>query len=145
MESGNPYAPPEARVDRAEEVAGANIDALDVSDTWKKRFRVIRTAGGPGLPNWKHMSRAQRRPTVHFNILAFLFGPIYYLAKAMWRKAITLFLACFTVVFVLAMAMELTGFGRYAGALGYGAAAVFAVRANIDYYKKMVLGDDGWW
>jgi len=22
---------------------------------------------------------------------------------------------------------------------------IFATRANIDYYKKMVLGDNGWW
>lgn len=29
--------------------------------------------------------------------------------------------------------------------LGYGAAAFFGTRANIDYHKKMVLRDKGWW
>ena len=24
-------------------------------------------------------------------------------------------------------------------------AAIFGARANIDFYKKTVLGDDGWW
>ena len=37
------------------------------------------------------------------------------------------------------------GYEKLANALGYGVGAVFAVRANIDYYKKMVLGDNGWW
>jgi len=33
--------------------------------------------------------------------------------------------------------------------LGYVAslvlAAIYGLRANADYYRKMVLGDNGWW
>ncbi|MET0335796.1 MAG: DUF2628 domain-containing protein, partial [Rhizobacter sp.] len=82
---------------------------------------------------------------ISFNVLAFLFGPLYYLTKGMWKKALSLFGACIVVVVVVGVVLDLFGFGKIADALGYGAAAIFAVRANIDYYKKMVLGDNGWW
>ncbi len=39
----------------------------------------------------------------------------------------------------------MVGLDRFGNALGTGVSVVFAMRANIDYYKFMVLGDDGWW
>ncbi|MYM93375.1 hypothetical protein [Duganella vulcania] len=30
-------------------------------------------------------------------------------------------------------------------AAGMATTALYALRANIDYYKKMVLHDNGWW
>jgi preprotein translocase subunit SecG len=63
----------------------------------------------------------------------------------MWKKALALFLAAAVVVVVLAVLLELAGAGALANALSYGVSAFFAVRANIDYYKKMVLNENGWW
>src|SRR3954466_4715595 len=140
MDTPNPYAPPGASVADVE-LTDADIESLDVSETWKKRFRIIKQAGGPGMPNLKNLPFRERRGA-GFNIVAFLFGPFYYLSKGMWRKAITLFLVLMVALLVIDAGLELMGLGRYGKALGYGAAAVFAVRANIDYYKKMVLRDN---
>ena len=41
--------------------------------------------------------------------------------------------------------LAMVGLDRFGNALGTGVSVVFAMRANIDYYKFMVLGDDGWW
>ena len=40
--------------------------------------------------------------------------------------------------------MEAAGLGRFGRAVGYGFAAVYAVRANISYYKRTVLGEAPW-
>ncbi len=81
---------------------------------------------------------------IGFSILAFLFGPFYYLAKAC-GKAISLFVVCVAVVLLLQFVLEMAGLGRFSNSLGYGVAAIFAARSNIDYYKKMVLRQNGWW
>lgn len=145
MTETNRYAPPMAEVrDLAEPGRNADIDALPVSDAWKQKFRLIEKAGGARQPDLKSLSSGERMK-IGFNIVAFLFGPVYYLVKGMWRKALSIFGACIVVIVILGVVLDLLGVGRVADALGYGAAAVFAVRANIDYYKKMVLGDNGWW
>ena len=143
MNAPNPYAPPQANVERAEDAA-ADIDGLDVSESWKRRFRLIQRAGGPRMPQAKDLSFGERSKAM-FNVLAFLFGPVYYLFKGMWRKALTFFVSVTAVVFVIALILELNGLGEYSRSLAYGAAAFFGIRANIDYYKKMVLRDNGWW
>ena len=144
MENPNPYATPQANVERPEGFV-ADIENLPVSRKWKERFSVIHAAGGPRFPDYKKLPPRERHKVIRFNFLAFLLGPLYYIAKGMWRKALTLFLACLVAVVVVGMALEAMGYGAFVKYLGYGAAAVFAVRANIDYYKKMVLGDNGWW
>jgi hypothetical protein len=142
----NRYAPPKAVVDDIDAATSrfANIDALDVSDKWKQKFRIFEKAGGPKLPRFKELA-ARERSKITFNILAFLFGPFYYLAKGMWRKALSLSAAVFVAVLVVAIVLILVDLGGLVGALGYGANAIYAARANVDYYKKMVLGDNGWW
>ena len=143
MSAQSPYAPPKANVEA--DAGIAEIDSLPVSETWKKRFRAMHRAGGPNLPKLKELAPEDRKHASVFNILAFLFGPFYYLAKGMWRKGIVLFVLCLIGILVLDFVMVLAGFGKYANATGFGAAAVFAVLANRDYYSKMVLGRNGWW
>lgn len=145
MTHAGAFAHPKAELsDRSRRPAAVGIGSLPVSESWRLKLRLLRKAGGPGLHNFKALTSAERRK-VGFNVPAFLFGPLYYLAKGMWRKALFLSGACIVGIVVLGLALELAGLGRFANALGYGAAAIFAVRANIDYYKKMVLGDNGWW
>lgn len=124
--------------------AGAEIGSLRVSDSWKLKFRLLRKAGVPGLKNLKALAPGER-VKIGFNVLAFLFGPLYYFAKGMWKKALSLFVACVIGIVALEVILGCFGLYRVANALGYGVAAIFAVRANVDYYKKMVLGDNGWW
>lgn len=145
MSEANRYAAPRAQVaDVAAVGAPAAIASLPVSDKWKARFFAIDRAGGVKLPRFKELSVSQRM-SVNFNFLAFLFGPVYYATKGMWRKGLALFGVLVVAVVARAFGLEAAGLGRLANALGYGAAAVYSVRANIDYYKKMVLGRNGWW
>ena len=143
MPEMNPFQPPQAAV--ADQEQAVDIDSLNVSDKWKRRFRGIQKAGGPRMPNLKQLPKEDRRMISPFNVLAFLFGPFYYLTKGMWRKALSMSLICFVVLFVIGIILDALGVSFLDRALGYGVAAVFAIRANIDYYKKMVLADNGWW
>jgi hypothetical protein len=146
MTNENPYAPPSSSVvnDSAGDLDGV-IDALEVFDRWKEKFRAIALAGGPSLPNRKQLPKDMRRQALGFNVLAFLFGPLYYLAKGMWKKAILYFVALMVLLILLDIVLNYFGQGEFGRALGYGAAAFFSVKANGDYYKKMVLKDNGWY
>lgn len=97
------------------------------------------------MPNLKRLSKKDRRKAYSFNILAYLFGPLYYITKGMWKKGVALFGLLLIIVLALGFVLDHFGFEKIANALGYGIGAVFAVRANIDYYKKMVQNDNGWW
>ena len=59
-------------------------------------------------------------------MLAFLFGPFYYVVKGMWRKGLTLFVLCVIGGFILDALMELVGLGSFTRATGFAAAAVYA-------------------
>jgi len=145
----NPYAPPQARVDDAPVADAidtlAAIDDLPVSDKWKARFKAMHKAGGPNLPLLKELSPEDKKNVSAFNILAFLFCPFYYLAKGMWRKAITLFVLCFIGLLALEVVLRLVGLAKLTTGTGFAVGAVYAVLANRDYYSKMVLGKNGWW
>ncbi|MBL0089748.1 MAG: DUF2628 domain-containing protein [Ideonella sp.] len=99
-------------------------------------------AGGPKMPNARNLPFGERS-TLTFNGWGFFFGPFYYLAKGMWKKGLSLF----GVVVVLLIVGEAIASAMHwpDGFLSVIGPVVFAVRANIDYYKKMVLGDNGWW
>jgi Protein of unknown function (DUF2628) len=141
----NRYAPPKAAVeDIAAQRTSANISSLAVSDNWKAKFYLLEKAGGVKMAGIKALS-ASERMKITFNFFAFLFGPIYYAVKGMWKKGLALFAASVVVILLVSLLLELAGLGRFANALGYGAAAIYAIRANIDYYKKMVLKQNGWW
>lgn len=97
------------------------------------------------MPNLKTLSKSDRRNAFGFNILAFFFGPLYYIAKGMWKRGIALFVLMATIVLILGFVLDSFGFEKVSNALTYGVGAAFAIRADIDYYKKMVIGDNGWW
>ena len=122
----------------------ADISSLPISESWKAKFHLFEKAGGVKLPKFRDLSFSERMK-VNFNVIAFFLGPIYYAVKGMWKKGITFFAVCVVAIVILSILLELAGLERFGKALGYGAAAIFAVRANIDYYKKMVLNQNGWW
>jgi hypothetical protein len=115
------------------------IARLNVSEAWKRRFRLIEKAGGPDLPRFRDLPFGERFG-LNFNVLAFFFGPIYYLAKGLWRQAALYLVIAVALLFLL----DAMGFGEFSRGLGYGFAAVYALRANVSYYKKAVLGDAPW-
>jgi hypothetical protein len=46
---------------------------------------------------------------------------------------------------VVSMLFDIAGHPDWSDGLKYAIGAFFAMRASIDYYKKMVGGDNGWW
>ena len=113
------------------------IASLDVSDGWKRKFRLIEKAGGPDLPNFRDLPFGERFG-MQMNFLAFFFGPIYYLIKGLWRQAVV-----YTVAIVVVL-MVLEAMGVRVGRIGAAVGALYAVRANISYYKLRVLGEAPW-
>lgn len=110
---------------------------------WHEIFRLIETAGGPKMPKIKALPFGQRRKVV-FNAWAFLFGPFYYLAKGMWKKGVVLFALSVAAIVIMELILDAIGMSR-SNVSRFIAPAVFGTRANIDYYKQIVLGDKGWW
>ncbi|HVJ38809.1 MAG TPA: DUF2628 domain-containing protein [Stenotrophomonas sp.] len=115
------------------------IAALNVSETWKKRFRAIEKAGGPSMPRQRELLPAERR-SVGFNGWAFLFGALYYLAKGLWRQA----LAYSILIVAICLAVTAMGFGGSTSFIGTFFAVIFAMRANVSYYQAKVLGEAPW-
>ena len=113
-------------------------DYSGFSPTWRKRFELIDKAGGAKMPRFKELSFGERM-TVNTNVLAFFFGPFYYLAKGMWKKAISITAIIFAFIFVLV----LLGLKSNAG-IGGAAAVMWSMLANMSYYKIEVLGEDPW-
>jgi hypothetical protein len=121
----------------------ANLPA-NLSQGWYERFAIIDKAGGPSLPKLKELSFGERWK-ISFNFLAYIFGPIYYAIKGMWRKGLSLLAISIAMALLLELALDALGQGLLAQFSGYAAAVIFAVKANTDYYKKTMYGDDEWW
>lgn len=136
-------APQSAAPRAAAAVGAATAQAsAEVSASWQRRFALVEKAGGPKLPHANKLAFGERMRLM-FNIWGFLFGPFYYLAKGMWKKAITLFVVALVLYVVLAVVLSALHLPE--GFLSFIAPVIFATRANVDYYKKTVLGDASWW
>jgi hypothetical protein len=122
----------------------SDFNELPVSDTWKAVFSLIQKAGGPPLKNFKTLTFGERM-RVGMNFFAFMLGPLYYAAKGMWKKGLLLFLAGNAIIFVVAVICALLKVDVPPQALGAGLSALFGSQANMDFYKKEVLGKSGWW
>jgi hypothetical protein len=127
------------------DVAATAIALPGLSSGWKTIFAALQKGGGVELPQSLELSLAERA-MVLFNPWAFLFGPFYYLAKGMGRKALALCLLAAVLVCAVRLLFGALGLqSMLASALVFFIpSALFATRANIDYFKKMVLDDEGW-
>lgn len=117
-------------------------DAKSISDSWKKKFDLMEKAGGVKMQRIKELSFNEKNQVL-FNVWGFLFGPIYYLAKGMWKKGISLTIASILAITIVEVICQKFGFSDFI--TNFIAGAIFATRANIDYYKKIKLGDNEWW
>ena len=130
---------------KQQQTASSNIagqEMTEIPEAWKVKFSLLEKADGPKLSKARDLSFGERTKVV-FNAWGFLLGPFYYLAKGMWKKAIVLFALCVAAIVVLSMLLKAMGISD--AITYYIAPTIFALRANIDYYKKVVLGDNGWW
>ena len=87
---------------------------------------------------------AGERASLTFNIWGMIFGPFYYMAKGMWKKAFSYTLVFFVLIEIVVLIGEHYNY-RGVREMGFITAVMFALRANVDYYKKMRLGDRSWW
>ncbi len=143
MSSENLYSPPSAVLEHVDPDT-ADLSNIPVSEKWRERFRLIERAGGVKLPKIKELPFGQRMKVL-FNVFGVLFGPFYYCAKGMWKKGLALFVVCTVVAIIAVVALDFAGLDSLSNSVGFGVAAIYAFRANIDYYKKMVLEQNGWW
>lgn len=113
-----------------------------ISESWQEKFALIEKAGGVKTPNIKNLKFGERVKAL-FNIWGFLFGPIYYFVKGMWKKALPLLGIAIVLIVVLEIICRKLGIPE--SITNFVGSTIFAIRANIDYYKKVKLGDDSWW
>ena len=130
----NPYLAPNSKFSLQ-----TGIDDLDVSETWKKRFRTIEAAGGVNLPYIKELPFSQRMQ-IFVNIIAFLFWIIYLPVKGMWRPA----LAYFGLALAAALILDFAGLDEGGKIIGSVISAVAMIRTNLNYYRYKVLGEEPW-
>jgi len=117
------------------------IASLPVSVAWKAKFYLIDKAGGPSLPSVNDLAPSDGRK-IRFNVLAFLFWPVYYFILGMPKKGgvmVGIALACFLIVAVL---MDGFGLDRFIFIAAFLPGVFFGLRANVDYYRKMVLKEE---
>ena len=119
--------------------------SFTVSPSWQKRFDFFNTYG---LPNSTPESKAAyqaltflERLKLTSNILAFLFGPIYFFVKGMWRKGLTL-LGIFVAVEVVLIILNASD--TLVRGIGFGLAAIAMTTANYAYYLHVVRGSQSW-
>jgi hypothetical protein len=115
------------------------ISRLDVSESWKQRFRLIERAGGIAMKHARDLDPGERRGLT-INWMAFFFGPFYFLAKGLWRQALGYLLVWIGVV-VVCVLMHWEGILR---PMGIGFNVAYSMRANVGYYARVVLGEPIW-
>lgn len=122
------------------------IEALDVSQAWKEKFKAIAETGpkfGGAAPTFEDQVKYKALPFwTKFSIWGMIFGIFFYLFKGMWKKGLSVF-GIVMALSVLADAFpdnKILAMGSYIIPM-----VIFFVQGNTDYYRKAVLGEDFWW
>lgn len=113
---------------------------------WRDKFAAIDRAGGVELPKL-NLLPLMTRVRLRCNVFAMLFGVVYYICKGMLKRGIALTALLVAVTLLLLwLADQLNVPADVAHNVTAAiSATVYAWRANLDYYKLAVLGDDSWW
>lgn len=127
------------------DVTAAALALPAISAAWRARFALLHKAGGAAMPQSIELTLAERA-AVRFNLLAFVLGPVYYAAMGMWKKGVTLALVAIALVALARLLLGAAGLDH--GGLPAMAWLIppllYATRANIDYFTRVVLHDEGW-
>ena len=124
------------------------INALDISDKMKTKMRLVHDnlkKTKLGMPEYDMKGKS---PIAFFSIWAFLFNILYYLAKGMWRKAISLLVLSCGLIFIFGCAEELLGIvmPEYVYHIITLIPAVISMQsAYYDIYRSKVLEQKFWW
>jgi hypothetical protein len=119
--------------------------SVSLSPAWQKRFEFFDRYGLPSsTPESKAAYRSLSFGTkmrVGSNFLAFVFGPIYFVVKGMWRKGLTLFGIALALSVVLFVFDAPDSFTRVSG---FAVASLAMSTANYAYYLHVTRGSESW-
>jgi len=123
-----------------------DYESLEISESWKEKFKILEKAGeftGISYENNKSLSASERRK-IGFNILALLFGSLYYFSKKMHYKAAFILGAGF--LFSALLTLIGTTISIVIPSIIYWVvpAAIVASIANYDYFKFMTKNEVMW-
>jgi hypothetical protein len=111
---------------------------------WRVRFDMIEKAGGAALSKLDQVTDRELA-RIRFNFWAFFFGPLFYLAKGMWQKAVVRWLPGGAAMFLLnIIATPPEALALFSLIISISTGVWCARRANVDYYSKIVLRDNDW-
>ncbi len=119
--------------------------AVHLAPVWQERFAFFDRYG---LPNASPQGRAAYRAMeilprlrLNSNVLALLFGPLYFFVKGMWRKGLTLLGVGFVAINALLALGVSPGLVQ---ALGFAVSAAAMLTANYAYYLQVRHGSTSW-
>lgn len=121
------------------------VDSLNVSAQWKQRFRLVEKAGPlvKGTPlNWKALSYRERITLMSYWVM--FFGWMWYLAKGMRKKAVTIVSFGFFWGGLLTSMEQVLHMEFGSTAFWLPVNLVFSRLAYYDYYQKMLHGEEMW-
>jgi Protein of unknown function (DUF2628) len=122
----------------------------DIKPKWRERFDFFDAYGAPSSPAFraafKTLPRNKKR-LVNFSFLGFFFGPFYFFALGLWKKALTLLaIALATTVleaiFSIVTQIDIPRAVDTGISIGFG--YLFGLCVNYAYYLKEVKGSQGW-
>lgn len=122
------------------EIALSCVDAINISEKWKARFRLI----AAGEPFEKGFPRQYNYGKNGIDWLGFIFGPLYYIYLGMAAKGLLLFSAGIIYGAVLRFA-ELSSAAEFPSVVYFMPMAAYCgLMAPIDYYKLKIHGQKLW-
>ena len=127
------------------------IDDLEVSKSWKAKFKTLERIGAKEQFITKATTSAEfkslsfkEKQQVNFNIWAMFFGPIYYLVKKMWLKGALLWGGIILLNTLLSILEILTGFTFPSVFYWLPGNIICAQLVNYDYYRYVVHNEKIW-
>ncbi len=121
------------------------IEALRIIPKWKEKFLAIsetKPLGGGMAPQFEDKVKYKALPFwTKYSAWGLVFGIFFYFFKGMWKKAL-LILGLTIVLSIVAESIHSAPlmFASYVMPV-----IITLVHGNIDYYRKVVLGEDFWW
>ncbi|MGO4999917.1 DUF2628 domain-containing protein [Oceanisphaera sp. W20_SRM_FM3] len=128
-----------------------NFSTLDVNEKWKLKFNTLKNIGADDNFIYKCMSSTEyknlpfkEKQKVSFNILAFLFGPLYYFFKKMWLKGAVILGGVWIFASLLTLVEATIGIILPSVFYWIPSGVVCAQLANYDFYRKKVHSENMW-
>lgn len=121
------------------------IEALRIIPKWKEKFLAIsetKPLGGGWTPEFEDKAKYKDLPFwTKYNAWGLLFGVLFYFFKGMWKKGLLIL----GLTIVLSTIANATHNGGLLFVSYVMPSLIVIIHSNIDYYRKIVLGEDFWW